>query len=58
MHIIKRGLLALSALAVVGGTAGGFLAAQARASPTRGPEVIHVTSYSVGAGAGAGPWSA
>ena len=37
MHLMKRGLLALSVLAAVGGSTGGLLASQAGASPTRGP---------------------
>ena len=52
MHIIKCGLLGLSVLAAVGGTTGGLLAAQAGASPTRGPEVIRSTQYQVGASEG------
>jgi hypothetical protein len=57
MNMMKRGLIALAVTAAVGGTAGGLLASAASASPTRGPEVLHVTSYSVGAGEGSGPWS-
>ena len=56
MHIIKRGLLGLSVLAAVGGTTGGLLAAQAGASPTRGPEVIRSTQYQVGDGS-VGPFT-
>ena len=57
MHIIKRGLLGLSVLAAVGGTTGGLLAAQAGASPTRGPEVIRSTQYQVGASDSVGPFT-
>ncbi len=56
MNMMKRGLMALTMVAAVGGTTGGLLASQASAQSTRGPEVIHVTSYSVGAGEGSGPW--
>jgi hypothetical protein len=56
MHIWKRGLLALSALALVGSVTGG-LVASANAIPTRGPEVIHSTQYEVGSGFGVGPWT-
>lgn len=55
MNILKRALLSLSALAMVGTT--GALVASANAAPTRGPEVIHSTQYEVGAGFGVGPWS-
>jgi hypothetical protein len=57
MHILKRGLLALSAVAVVGGTAGGFLASTAGASPSRGIEVVHAVQYEVNGGTSVGPWS-
>ena len=57
MHIIKRGLLALSVLAAVGGTTGGLLATQAGASPTRGVEIVHTVQYSVNGGPGVGPWT-
>ena len=57
MHIIKRGLLAVSVLAAVGGTTGGLLATQAGASPTRGVEVVHTVQYSVNGGPGVGPWT-
>jgi hypothetical protein len=57
MHILKRGLLALSVMAAVGGTTGGLLAAQAGASPTRGVEVVHATQYEVNGGTSVGPWS-
>lgn len=57
MHIMRRGLLALSVLAAVGGTTGGLLAAQAGASPTRGPEVLRGTQYTVGDGFGVGPFT-
>jgi hypothetical protein len=57
MHIMKRGMLALSVLAAVGGTTGGLLASQAGAQPTRGPEVVRVTQYYVGGGKGVGPFT-
>ena len=57
MNMVKRGLIALSVVAAVGGTTGGLLASAASASPTRGPEVIHITQYSVAGGFGVGPWS-
>ena len=57
MHTIKRGLIALSVVAAVGGTTGGLLASAASASPTRGSEVVHGVQYSVNGGFGVGPWS-
>lgn len=57
MHILKRGLLALSVVAAAGGTTGGLLASTAGAQPTRGPEVIKVTQYYVGGDFGVGPWT-
>jgi hypothetical protein len=57
MNIMKRGLLAVSALAIVGGTAGGLLASSAGAAPRAGIEVIHATQYSVGGGLSVGPWT-
>jgi hypothetical protein len=57
MHMMRRGLLALSVVAVVGGTTGGLLASQASATPTKGVEVLHGVQYSVGGGFGVGPWS-
>ena len=43
MHVVKRGLLALSVAAAVSGTTGGIVASTASADPTRGVEVIHTT---------------
>jgi hypothetical protein len=57
MNIVKRGLLALSIVAVAGATAGGLLASQASASSTRGPETIRSTQYEVGDGVSVGPWT-
>ena len=57
MHILKRGLLAASVLAVTGGTAGGLLASSVGASPTRGVEVVHAVQYEVNGGTSVGPWS-
>ena len=57
MNMVKRGLIALSVVAAVGGTTGGLLASAASASPTRGVEVIHTVQYSVAGGPGVGPWT-
>ena len=57
MHMLKRGLLALSVLTIAGGTAGGLLASTANAAPTRGIEVVHTVQYSVNGGPGVGPWT-
>jgi hypothetical protein len=58
MHILKRGLLGLSvAVVALSASAGGLLASQAGAQPTRGVEVVHGTQYSVNGGFGVGPWS-
>ena len=57
MRILKRGLLALSVLAVAGSATGGILASTASATSTRGPEVIRSTQYTVGDGFGVGPFT-
>src|ERR1700749_2093985 len=57
MNIVKRGLLALSLVAVPGGTAGGLLASQAGGSSAGGPEPIRSTQYEVGDGVSVGPWT-
>jgi hypothetical protein len=57
MHIVKRGLIALSMVAAVGGTTAGLLATAASAQPTRGREVVQSTQYEVGNGVSVGPWS-
>jgi hypothetical protein len=57
MHMMKRGLIALSVMAAVGGTTVGLLASEASASPTRGSLVVHATQYYVGGGTGVGPFS-
>ncbi len=57
MHMMKRGLLALSMVAAVGGTTAGLLASQASASPTRGPEAIRSVQYEVGDGSSVGPFT-
>jgi hypothetical protein len=57
MHMLKRGLLALTVVAAAGGTTAGLLASQASASPTRGHEIITSSQYSVGNGFGVGPWT-
>jgi hypothetical protein len=57
MHMMKRGLIALTLVAAVGGTTGGLLASAASATPTRGPEIVRSTQYSVGTGLAVGPWS-
>jgi hypothetical protein len=57
MNMMKRGLIALSMVAAIGGTTAGLLASAANAQATRGREVIRSTQYAVGAGEGVGPWS-
>jgi hypothetical protein len=57
MNMMKRGLIALSVVAAVGGTTAGLLATAASAQPTRGREVIRATQYEVGAGEAVGPWT-
>jgi hypothetical protein len=57
MNMMKRGLIALSMVAAVGGATGGLLVSQASATSTHGREVIQSTQYTVGAGDGVGPWS-
>jgi hypothetical protein len=57
MHMLKRGLVALTMVAAAGGTTAGLLASQASATSTHGREVIQSTQYTVGAGEGVGPWS-
>jgi hypothetical protein len=57
MNMIKRGLIALSVVAAVGGTTGGLLASAASAQPTRGPEILTGSQYAVGDGVAVGPFS-
>jgi hypothetical protein len=57
MYMLKRGLLALTLVAAVGGTTAGLLASQANAASTRGREVIRGTQYAVGNGFAVGPWT-
>jgi hypothetical protein len=57
MHMLKRGLVALTMVAAAGGTTAGLLASQASATSTRGSEIIRSTQYTVGAGEGVGPWT-
>jgi hypothetical protein len=54
MHMMKRGLLALTMAAAAGGTMVGLLAS---ATSSRGPEIIRSTQYEVGAGDSVGPWT-
>jgi hypothetical protein len=58
MHMMKRGLLALTMVAAAGGTTVGLLASQASASPTRGAETLKTVQYEVGAGKAVGPFNA
>ena len=57
MNMVKRGLIALSVVAAVGGTTGGLLASAASASPTRGPEILTGSQYEVGDGVAVGPFT-
>jgi hypothetical protein len=57
MNMMKRGLIALSVVAAVGGATSGLLVSQASATSTRGREVIHTVQYRVGDGQGVGPWT-
>ena len=57
MNMVKRGLIALSVVAAIGGTTGGPLVSAAAAQPTRGPVVIRATQYEVGAGEAVGPFT-
>jgi hypothetical protein len=57
MHIVKRGLLGLSALALIGSTAGLYAAATASAGVTKGAETITATQYGVGNANAVGPWN-
>ena len=57
MNMMKRGLIALSMVAAVGGTTAGLLASEASAQPTRGPLVVTATQYYVGGGTGVGPFA-
>ena len=57
MNMVKRGLIALSVVAAVGGTTGGLLASAASASPSRGPEILTGSQYEVGDGVAVGPFT-
>ncbi len=57
MHMMKRGLIALTMTAAIGGVTGGLLATAASATSNRGREVIRATQYEVGAGEAVGPWT-
>jgi hypothetical protein len=57
MHIVKRGFLALSALALVGSTTGLIAATSASAGATRGYEVVRGIQYGVGNNNAVGPWN-
>ncbi len=57
MHMMKRGLLALTMVAAVGGATSGLLVSQASATSTRGREVLTGSQYAVGAGVAVGPFT-
>jgi hypothetical protein len=57
MHIMKRGLVALAALTMIGTTTGLLVSSTASAGTTKGPETITSTQYSIGNGNGVGPWN-
>ena len=57
MNMGKRGPIALSVVAAIGGTTGGPLVSAAAAQPTRGPVIIRATQYEVGAGEAVGPFT-
>jgi hypothetical protein len=57
MHIMKRGLLALTMVAAAGGTTAGLLVSEATAQSTSGAETIQSTQFEVGSGVAVGPWT-
>ena len=57
MHMMKRGLLALTMVAAVGGATEWTVGLPGQCHPTRGREVLTGSQYAVGAGVAVGPFT-